>query len=184
LGNREGREAGAHLILLDIALAFLLIGLLSLGGGYAMIPLLQREAARFGILGKEFCNVVAIAEMTPGPVGVNLSTYTGYKVAGVLGAIVATASNVGPTAALMLAISKLFYRFRADAHVERFLSGFRLVVIGLMASAAILMAEAIGLCSDYRAMAIFLAALALGYRRGIHPIPLILAAGAAGLLLY
>jgi chromate transporter len=172
------------LILLEIALAFLIVGLLSLGGGYAMIPLLQREAAKFGILGKEFVDIVAVAEMTPGPVGVNLSTYTGYKVAGALGAIVATASNVAPTAILMLIAVELFYRFRADARVEEFFKGFRLVVIGLIAVAAILMAEAIGLYADYKGMAIFSAALTLGYKYKVHPIPLILAAGALGLLIY
>ncbi|MEM2082504.1 MAG: chromate transporter [Candidatus Bathyarchaeia archaeon] len=183
MGGREGGE-GEAMIFLDIALAFLIVGLLSLGGGYAMIPLLQREAAKFGILGREFCDVVALAEMTPGPVGVNLSTYTGYKVAGILGAIVATASNVAPTAILMLMVVKLFYRIRADARVEEFFRGFRLVVIGLIAAAALLMAEAIGLYADYKGLAIFSAALALGYRYRIHPIPLILAAGVAGLLIY
>ncbi|MEM3574198.1 MAG: chromate transporter [Candidatus Bathyarchaeia archaeon] len=172
------------MILLDLALAFIMVGLFSLGGGYAMIPLLQREVAKFGILEGEFCDVVAIAEMTPGPVGVNLSTYTGYKVAGVLGAMVATASNVAPTAILMLIVVKLFYRIRADAILEGFFRGFRLVVIGLIASAALLMAGAIGLYADYKGLAIFSAILALGYKYRIHPIPLILAAGAMGLLIY
>ncbi len=172
------------MILLDIALTFITVGLLSLGGGYAMILLLQREAAKFGILGKEFVDIVAIAEMTPGPVGVNLATYTGYKVAGLLGAIVATASNAAPTAILMLLVAKLFYRIRADTRVEGFFKGFRLVVIGLIAVAAILMAESISLYADYKGLAIFSAAFALGYRHRIHPILLILAAGAAGLLIY
>jgi chromate transporter len=134
-----------------LAVTFIKIGLLSFGGGgYAMIALIQREVQKFGISGKEFVDILAISQMTPGPIGINTSTYTGYKVAGFWGAVCATFANCLPTFLIMLVVARVFYRVRKNRHVEMFFKGLRPVLIGLIACIALLMAKEIRLWNDYK----------------------------------
>lgn len=169
---------------LKLALSFIKVGVLSIGGGYAMLPLIQHEVvvAHSWLSSKEFVDVVAIAEMTPGPLGLNVSTYTGYKVGGLLGSIVSTGFNVLPTFILVLIVSRFLFRFRKNQDVENFFRGFRPVVIGLIAAADVLMGKVSFV--DYKSIVIFVAAFACGYKFKLHPILLIILSALAGVLVY
>jgi chromate transporter len=169
---------------LNLALSFFKIGLLGFGGGYAMLPMIQKEVARFGISGTEFIDLLAISQMTPGPIGINASTYTGYKVAGFWGAAVATFSNVLPTFLLALIAAQLFYRFRKNHNVEAFFKGLRPLVIGLIAASVVLMAKDIRLGSNYKGILILLFVFIAGYRFKANPVLLIILAGITGALIY
>jgi chromate transporter len=167
-----------------LALTFSKIGLLSFGGGgYAMIALIQREAEKFGIRGKEFVDILAISQMTPGPIGINTSTYTGYKVAGFWGAACATFANCLPTFLIMLVIARIFYLVRKNQYVEIFFKGLRPMLIGLIAAVAVLMAREISLWTDYKGILIFLTVFIFGYKFKVNPILLILFSGAVGFLI-
>lgn len=168
----------------DLIPVFVKIGLLSVGGGYAQIALLQKEVLRFGIGAKEFVDIIAIAEMTPGPIGLNASTYTGYKTAGIPGAFAATCANVIPTLFLMLAAVKFVHSMRGREVIDGCLIRFRPVVIGLIASAAVMMACAIGLPSQPVSAVICFCVFLLVHRFKVHPIAAIIGAGLYGFLVY
>lgn len=170
--------------ILALMLSFAKIGLLGFGGGYAMIPLIQKEVSRFGISGREFIEVLALSQVTPGPLGINTATYAGFKVAGLAGALAATLSNVLPTFVLMLGVAALFYRFRANRHVQVFFKRMRPLFVGLICAAALGMMRDIRLWGDYKAIGIFLVSLVVLYRYRISPVVLVLGAGLLGLLLY
>ncbi len=172
------------MIYLKLALSFLKVGLFSIGGGYAMLPLIQHEVVSLHpwLSADEFVDVVAIAEMTPGPLGLNVSTYTGYKIMGLPGAVVSTGFNIFPTFLLMLIASGFFFRFKDSAYLADFFKGFRPVVIGLVAAADILMAKVSFV--DCRSVAIFVVVLVCGYKYRVHPILLILLSAIVGILLY
>jgi len=127
------------LILLRLFLTFFRIGAFSFGGGYAMIPLIEREiiTANHWLTKTEFIDVVAISQATPGPVAINSATFVGYKVAGVLGSIVATAGVVLPSAMIVMLLAWLFYRYRELPVVGDLLSGIRPVTVVLIIVAAI-----------------------------------------------
>ena len=172
------------MILIHLALSFIRVGLLGFGGGYAMIPLIQQEVLKFGIQGPEFIDILAISQMTPGPIGVNAATYTGFKVAGLLGSFISTFSSVLPTFIIMIIVARLFYRFRKNAFAETFFKGIRPVFIGLIAASACVMVKDIKLWADYKAILIFIVVLIAGYRFRVNPIFLILLSAITGFLIY
>jgi len=173
------------MIYLLLAISFLKVGLLSFGGGgYAMIPLIQKEVGHFGLSGKEFIDVLALSQITPGPIGINAATYTGYKVAGVAGSAVATFANVIPTFLIMVAAARVFYLVRANKHVEAFFAGIRPVFIGLIASSVIVMAQDIRLWQDAKGLAIFLSVFTAAFALRVNPILLIIVSGIIGFFLY
>ena len=100
-------------ILLDLFLTFAKVGVMTFGGGYAIIALLENEfvTKRAWIDHDEFMNVVAIAESTPGPIAINVATYIGYKLKGIFGATVATVGVCTPSFIIMYVVS-LFYQTR------------------------------------------------------------------------
>ncbi len=101
------------MIFLDLFLSFFKIGLFSFGGGYAMIPLIQKEITRNGwITPSEFVDIIAIAEMTPGPIAVNSATFVGYKTAGLFGGLVATIGVALPSAMLIFLIADFIQKYK------------------------------------------------------------------------
>ncbi|MBB3111012.1 chromate transporter [Paenibacillus phyllosphaerae] len=122
----------------QLFLAFLKIGLLSFGGGYAVIPMIQYESERYGWLpGEEFQRLVALAGMSPGPVATNSATLIGYEAGGLLGAIVATAGIVLPSLVIVIVIAAFFYRMNANIWVKSSFYGLRPIITGLIVYAAI-----------------------------------------------
>ena len=126
-------------ILVDLALSYFKIGLFTFGGGLAMISLLDREYVekRKWIERDEFENVVAIAESTPGPVAINCATYIGFKVQGILGAIVATVAVCIPSFLIIYLISLVFDAFMQVKIVQYAFSGIQIAVIFLILTAGV-----------------------------------------------
>ena len=172
------------MIYLEIFFTFLKIGLFSFGGGYAMLPLIQREVvtAHKWIGTKEFIDVVAISQITPGPISINSATYIGYKTAGIFGSTVATLGVIFPSIIIMVIISKFFIKFKNNKYVENAFLGLRPATIGLIAAAAILVAQSSFI--DIKSTIIFVAAFLLSYVYNLDPILLTVLSAAAGLLLY
>ncbi len=173
------------MVYLKLFLTFLKIGLFMFGGGYAAIPLVQKEIIemRNWVTPKEFIDILAIAEMTPGPIAVNSATFIGYKLAGFWGALSATIGVVLPAFLVILIVAAFFYTFSAHPQVKAAFMGIQPAVIGLIASALFSLAKG-GMIVDWKtsvtAILVFLAVLFLR----IHPIWLILLCGMLGILVY
>ena len=122
---------------LTLFLTFLRIGAFTFGGGYAMIPLIQREAVerRGWISNEDILEIVAIAESTPGPIAINSATFVGYRVAGFWGAFCATLGEVIPSFCIILAISNVLRAFESLPPVRYAFVGIRAGVLALMCRA-------------------------------------------------
>ena len=159
-----------------------------------MLSMIQGEVVtRYGWLtSQEFTDIVAISQMTPGPIGINSATYVGFTATGsVWGSIIATLAVVLPSFILMLAISKFFLKYQKHPVVEAVFSGLRPAVVGLLASAALVLMNAENFSSPKEDMysfiiscLIFLVAFIGTRKYKINPILMIVACGIAGLILY
>lgn len=190
------------MIFLQLFYTFFKIGLFGFGGGYAMLSMIQGEVVtRYGWLtAQEFTDIVAISQMTPGPIGINSATYVGYTTLveagysagiGILGSCIATFAVVLPSFILMLTISKFFLKYQKHPAVEAVFSGLRPAVVGLLASAALVLmnAENFGSPTDDTysfiiSCIIFVVAFIGTKKYKLNPIGMIVACGLAGLLLY
>lgn len=128
-------------ILLQLFITFMKIGTFTFGGGYAMIPLIQRETVvkRKWVDDEDILNIVAIAESTPGPIAINTSTFVGYRVGGFWGAVVGTAGMILPSFIIILAISFVLKRFQDIQIVKYAFNGIRAGVLALIIRALWLM---------------------------------------------
>lgn len=189
------------MLFLHLFYTFFKIGLFGFGGGYAMLSMIQGEVVtRYGWLTpQEFTDIVAISQMTPGPIGINSATYVGYSTIakqygtsmGVLGSCVATFAVVLPSFILMLTISKFFLKYQKHPAVEAVFSGLRPAVVGLLASAALVLMNTENFSSPQEDMysfiisiIIFLAAFIGTRKYKVNPILMIIVCGIAGLILY
>ena len=121
---------------------FFKIGAFTIGGGYAMIPIIKDELDRRHWIGEnELPDILALAQSAPGILAVNVSIFTGYKIRGVKGSIAATLGSVLPSFLIILAIALMFSNFRDNAIVMRIFSGIRPVVVSLIAAPMISMAR-------------------------------------------
>jgi chromate transporter len=163
---------------------FFKIGLFSFGGGYAMLPLIQQEVTLSNkwITVKEFIDIVAISQITPGPIAINSATYIGYKISGILGSIFATIGVVMPSIIIMLIICKFFFKFKNNKYVENAFLGLRPATVGLVAAAAILVSNSSFI--DYKSVIIFLFAFMASYKYKANPILLTIISAIIGLVLY
>jgi len=162
------------------------IGLFGFGGGYAMLPLIQHEVVEkhAWLSTGEFTDIVAISQMTPGPIGINSATYIGYTATGnVLGSIVATFAVCLPSFIIVLLIAKAFHKFSSNRLVNNAFLGLRPVVVGLIASAALLLMNKENF-ADYKSIIIFSVAFVSTKYFKIHPIIMIIIAGVSGLVLF
>lgn len=166
--------------------AYLKIGLFSFGGGYAMLSLIQSEVVEkhFWLTSSEFTDIVAISQMTPGPIGINSATYIGYAVTGnVLGSLVATIAVCLPSFVIVLLIARAYAKFRESQYVKGAFSAIRPVVVGLIASATLVLMNKENFI-DCKSVIIFVAVFVLAKFFKFHPILLIVLAGISGLFLY
>lgn len=124
-------------IFFNLFLTFLKIGAFTFGGGYAMIPLIQREMVdnKHWIEEKDILDIVAIAESTPGPIAINTATFVGYQVGGVFGSFCATLGTVLPSFVIILAISFILRKFENLAVVKYAFNGIRAGVLALIIKA-------------------------------------------------
>ncbi len=138
------------MIYLYLFITFFEIGLFGFGGGYGMLSLIQTETVvhHHWLSSAEFTNIVAVSQMTPGPIGINSATYCGYVAThnagyngfmAVLGSAVATFALVLPSLILMVLISKMFMKYMNTSTVQNIFSGLRPAVVGLLAAATLLL---------------------------------------------
>ena len=119
--------------------SFFQIGLFSIGGGYAAMPLIQNQVVDIHswLTMTQFADIMTIAEMTPGPIAINSATFVGIQVAGLPGALIATIGCVFPSCVIVVTLAYIYYRFRSLNMVQGVLSGLRPAVIAMIASAGI-----------------------------------------------
>lgn len=127
------------MIYLELLWSFFQIGLFSIGGGYSAMPLIQNQVVDIHpwLTMTQFADIMTIAEMTPGPIAINSATFVGIQVAGLPGAIVATAGCVFPSCVIVMSLAYIYYRFRGLNMVQGILAGLRPAVIAMIASAGI-----------------------------------------------
>lgn len=182
------------MLFLKLFWVYIKIGLFGFGGGYAMLSLIQAEVVdKYGwITLQEFTDIVAISQMTPGPIGINSATYIGYTAVhnagyspwvAILGSCLTTFAVCLPSFILVLFISYHFVRFRKNKYVEAAFLGLRPATVGLIAAAALLLMNAENFI-DYKSFLIFAVAFVLTWKFKVHPILMIFLAGLAGLFLY
>jgi len=136
------------MIYLELFFAFLQIGAFSFGGGYAAMPLIQSQVIdKYGWLStNDFSDLVTISQMTPGPIAVNMATYVGQEVNGVLGAFIATIGVILPSFLIILLIASILNNFIQNKYVQYFLKGIKAVTVALiLATGVTLMLSAIGI---------------------------------------
>ena len=176
-------------MLLDLFLTFLLIGSVSFGGGYAIIPMIQLEVTRHGwMTSQELIDVIAIAGMSPGPIATNTAVFIGFHTAGFLGAAIAAVAITLPSIFIVFIIVSLFYKINESPVVQSAFYGLRPIVTALIIYAAYTFASSNGLFSLSKEAAagaiLFLLCLFALLKFKWHPALIILLAGVAGILIY
>ena len=162
--------------------SFLKIGGFTIGGGYAMIPLMEREVIEKNhwIDRDEFAEIIAIAQSIPGIFAVDMATYIGYKVAGLKGALVSILGNILPSLVIILAIAVFFREYKDIPTVEHIFKGIRPAVVALIAAPAFNMARSLKI--GWNNFWIPLASALLISFMGVSPIYIILAAVTGGFI--
>lgn len=125
------------MILVKLFFSFLQVGLFSVGGGYAAIPLIKDQIVNVhGLMTmEEFSDLITIAEMTPGPISINSSTFVGQRLAGPFGAIICTLAVIIPSFIICLTLAYFYYKYRSFTGVQTVLSSLRPAVVALILSA-------------------------------------------------
>jgi chromate transporter len=182
-------------MLWDLFITFLMIGAVSFGGGYSMIPLLEREAVReHGWLTlQQFTDMVAVAGMSPGPIATNSAVFIGYEAAGIPGALAAGLGTVLPSLALVVAAANVFYRLQKHVLMKQGFYGLRPIIAGMIFFGGItfaignhvipLKAEALNWHTLGLAIICILSFIAL-FRYRIHPGAVLLLSAITGIVLY
>lgn len=171
-------------VLWDLFITFFRIGLFSFGGGYAMLPLMESEviASRGWLTNAEFIDIIAISEMTPGPIAINSATFLGYRISGTLGSVLATVGVVLPSLIVMLTILVFMNRVKNSNYVDWIFKGIRPIILGLITAAAVSLA--FSSLIDLKSIVIAIGIFYIVAIRKINPILAIIIAGGLGVLLY
>lgn len=183
------------MICLQLFWSFIQIGLFSIGGGYAAMPLIQEQVVnqRGWMTMTQFTDIITIAEMTPGPIAVNAATFVGIQVAGIPGALAATFGCIFPSIFIVLTLAYLYYQYHGLAIVNGVLGGLRPVVVALIASAGVSILATVlfgeggfsfGAAPGWAALAIFAGALTVLRARKPSPILVMLGCGVLGGVVY
>ena len=190
------------MIFFELLCSFLMIGLFSFGGGYGMLSVIQGEvvARRAWLTASEFTDIVAVSQMTPGPIGINSATYVGYtavfnatgnEALAVLGSLVASLAVMLPSIVLMLIVCRFFMKYYKHPNVEAVFRVLRPAVVGLIASAALLLMteENFGSPTDtplqfWVSVALFIGAFVAMKFYKVSPILILLLAGVFGGVFY
>ena len=190
------------MIFLKLFLVFSKIGIVNFGGGYAMLSLIQDEVVRKQgwVSSSEFTDMVAVSQMTPGPLGINIATYVGYTsvinegyspLLAILGSLLATLSVLWLPFILMIAISRYLLRHKDSPVVRSIFSGLRPAIVGLVAAAALVLMNAENFGAPREALVQFVASITLfalafvaSYRFKTNPLLLLALAGGFGMIFY
>lgn len=183
-------------LLLRLFLSFIQVGMFSVGGGYAAIPLIQNQIVDTHHLMtlEEFTDLITIAEMTPGPISINSATFVGTRLYGVPGAVICTLGCILPSFCICLLLAHFYYKYRSFSGVQRVLSALRPAVVALIASAGISILflglfqseKSAVVLSDFRIIefGLFLGSLFILRKYKANAISIILGTGVAGTLIY
>lgn len=184
------------MLLLKLFFAFIQVGMFSVGGGYAAIPLIQEQIVDiYGLMTlSEFSDLITVAEMTPGPISINSATFVGMRIAGIPGVLLCTFGCILPSFCICLTLAHFYYKYRSVSGVQIVLGAMRPAVVALIASAgaSILM---LGLfqaelpdivLSDIRwiELGIFAGSLFILRKYKTSAIAIILGSGVVGTVLY
>lgn len=189
------------IIYLKLMWSYFKIGLFGFGGGYAMLSLIESEIVGNGWITRQmFTDIVAISQMTPGPIGINSATYIGYvapavsspelvaPIWGILGSVLCTFVVVLPPALIVLYTSHFIDRHKDSLAIKGIFAGLRVVVVGLIASAALLLMNVQNFGSEQveiiKSIIICVSAFCLVYFAKLHPIFVIILAGVTGYIIY
>ncbi len=188
------------MLFLTLFLTFFMIGLFGFGGGYGMLSLIQSEVVHnhHWMTSAEFTNIVAVSQMTPGPIGINSATYCGYTAVhnaygsmlfGILGSLTATFALILPSFVLMILISRTLIKYMDRPGVQSAFAGLRPAVVGLLGAATLLLCNGENFSTPdnpwnfYISLFIFLASLIGVLIVKVNPVKMILYAAFAGLVL-
>lgn len=182
------------MIFLELFTTFFVIGMFTIGGGYAMLSLIQAQVVTVHGWMDEgtFTDIVAISQMTPGPIGINCATYVGYDVLAstgaseficILGSATATLAVVLPSFIIVLALCKVYTRFADNRIFTGIMSGLKPAVTGLIGAAAAVLITKDNF-PDWRSWVLFACAFVASFRGRLNPILAIIAGGIAGIILY
>jgi chromate transporter len=177
---------------------FFKVGLFTIGGGLAAIPLIQDEIlVRGWLTTTEFANMIAVSESTPGPIGANVATYVGYSQYGILGSVIATIGLVTPSVIIIILIAKFVLHYRDNKYVNGVFIGLRPAVTGLILAAATTIAlisifdlttfqqtNQLGDFFNIKALIMFGVFLYASNKWKYHPIFYIVIAGVIGVFLF
>ena len=169
---------------LKLFLGFLNVGLFSFGGGNAVLPLMRKITVvdNKWLSGKEFIDMIAISQATPGPIAINGATYVGFKVCGLSGSLVADLGIILPTFIIMLIFTVFFMKFRKNEYVEYAFLGILPTTVGMVAAAALLVS--FNSFVDYKSVIIFVGVFIAAFKYEVDPILLIIISGILGFVLW
>lgn len=184
------------MIYLQLLWSFIQIGMFSIGGGYAAMPLIEHQVVEIhGWLDMvQFADIITIAEMTPGPIAINSATFVGTQVAGLSGAIVATIGCVLPSCVIVMFLAYIYYKYRELSMVQGVLGGLRPAVVAMIASAGLSIvflaffgSKALPASIDsvqWISVIIFAIGLFILRKWHLNPILVMVGSGVAGVILY
>lgn len=170
-------------LLIQLYLSFLKIGLFGFGGGYAMISLIQDELVQRGWLSIErYIDIIAIAEITPGPIAINSGTFVGFSVSSFWGAFFATLGVITPSFVLVILLARFFGKVKDSPHVNAILQLLRPAVIGLILAAAFSFGKSNII--DWKSLLISITVFTTMLKTKINPIMLIILSGITGIIIF
>lgn len=142
--------------LFKLFLAFFRIGFFTIGGGYAMLPLIQKEVVEVNgwLNEEEFIDAIAISQSSPGAVAVNISVFIGYRLGGVLGAIVSTLGTVLPSLIIILVVVMFLFQYKDIAIISKIFMGIRPAVVALIASSVVMLGKGLGFSVEKAVLAV------------------------------
>lgn len=178
----------------QLFLTFFLIGAFTIGGGYAMLSLIEHQVVEVHgwITETAFTDIVAISQMTPGPIGINSATYIGHSVIAatgaselmcIVGSFTATLAVMLPSFAIMAVLVKAYERIKSNGVFKNTMAGLRPAVVGLIGAAAVVLMTPENFI-DWKSWVLFAAAFAISMWTRLSPILVIIAAGIAGIIIY
>lgn len=181
------------MIYLELFFIFLKIGAFTFGGGYAMLPLIQKEVTAHNWMDtKSLVDFIAVSESTPGPFAVNIATYVGTEVGGFLGAVSATIGVVLPSFIIILIVAKCFQKFNQSKIVKGCMSGLKPAVVGLIGATAVSIGKNVFFFNGmktavfydrlfWNSLVIFVLAILLLVKK-VHPIVIIIVSAVLGII--
>ena len=184
------------MIYLELFWSFFQVGLFSIGGGYAAMPLFQTQVVdqHAWLTLNEFIDVITISQMTPGPIGINSATFVGIKIAGIGGALVATLGCVLPSCIIVLTLAHFYFKYQNLTAVRGILNGLRPAIIAMIASAGLSILLSASFAGgvlpasladvSWIGILLFLAAFFILKKWKLNPVWVMIGCGIIGMFLY